>query len=223
MYPVISANRHLGGNNTRIPISYDYIADVMKTSKSTVGRAVEMVEKVGLWRRDPEVVQASDGYDLKHMRLELQPTYDTPEQAPAIERTQQGGKREGAGRRPKCEAHPEAQVIKEVTTITKYSCNSCKKIIGEPEIVETSHVLAAEIQDETEDVPLSIPFQVESGKIDVVPNVSELQSAHPPRVPQPVIDQYIDKWSPRDDLPVRTGTQRERLEAAMAAAKAVAP
>jgi hypothetical protein len=151
LYPIIDARRalaHAAGNDDRIPLSYEHIAKVLRTSKSTVGRAVEIGEKIGLWRRDPETAQTKEGYDIQHMRIELQPAFDDPRQALVIARPQQGGARPGAGRKPKCPDCPaETRVIKR--TSASYVCEGCGEVLAE-ELVKVE-VLANEIQDETKE------------------------------------------------------------------------
>jgi hypothetical protein len=135
MYDIIAANRRLGGNDGRVPLNYEHVANVLKTSKSTVGRAVEIGEQIGLWRRDPETTEGVDGSEIKHMRLELQPAYDDPRQAVTVERKQHGGARPGSGRKPKCKECPPGTVHRQMTerTVT-YFC-PVHGALGEPEVL----------------------------------------------------------------------------------------
>jgi hypothetical protein len=163
MYDIIAAHRHLGGNAGRIPLSYEHVADVLKTSKSTVGRAVEIGEQIGLWRRDPEHTTGANGVDLLHMRLELQPAYDDPKQAISVARKQQGGARQGAGRKPKCPDCPPGTVHRQIIErIASYYCPIHGLLATEelPALVE-DYMPETENQDETgNDPPVYQPGEV---------------------------------------------------------------
>jgi hypothetical protein len=161
LYPIIDATRRLGGNDGRVPLNYDHAADVLKTSKSTVGRAVEIGEQVGLWRRDPEMAQTKDGYEIQHMRLELQPAFDEPQQLLPVDRPKHGGARPGAGRKPKCPHCPAGTIHRMVTKRTAvYYCAQHGEIGAEalPDLIE-NYVAEGENQDETieQQVLTSVP------------------------------------------------------------------
>ncbi len=151
LYDIIAAHRHLAGNDDRVPLDYGYAAQVLSTSKTTVGNVVDIGEKVGLWRKDPEVVTGDDGYEIKRMRLELQPAYDAPPQHADLDRPKHGGARPGAGRRPKCKECPAGTVHRMRTERTvSYHCPNHGLIKAEtlPALVED--YVPDEFQDETE-------------------------------------------------------------------------
>jgi len=61
---VIAPCRQLAGNDGRVPVSYDHIAKVLKTSKSTIGRVVDVGETIA-WLAQP----GSDGVNGQTVRV----------------------------------------------------------------------------------------------------------------------------------------------------------
>jgi hypothetical protein len=189
---------------------------VLKTSKSTVGRAVEIGEQIGLWRRDPEHAEGANGEDILHMRLELQPAYDDPRQAVTVERKQHGGARPGAGRKPRCKACPPGTVHRQMTerTVT-YFCPVHGEIGSEvlppeyedylPEsgvqeevdsLVPNSPPEAApvlEIQDETGSTPAQRPTENQKYL-----TIGDPQPEPPKRRPSSDYADAVRYWASRD-------------------------
>ncbi len=135
-------------------MNYGNFAAIMKTSPSTVKRAVDIGEKAGLWRKDPEHVETKAGYDIHPMRLDLQPAFFRPELAQPIEQKPRGGARPGAGRKPKCaDCPPGTHVIKKTTV--EYICKGCgQPIDAEParyDVMPDEAPASAEIKHETGD------------------------------------------------------------------------
>jgi len=135
--PIIAANRNLGSNNGRVPVSYKYVSDVLHMSPSTIARGIEAGERIGIWRRDPESALSRDGFEIKYMRLELQPAYDTPAVLPVVEMPKRGGARPNAGRKPKCpHCSPDFGVRRKKTTTIQDICVGCGTILYEETIIE---------------------------------------------------------------------------------------
>ncbi|HSH81381.1 MAG TPA: PriCT-2 domain-containing protein [Herpetosiphonaceae bacterium] len=158
LYDIIAAQRHLGGNDGRVPLDYDHAAQVLGTSKTTVGNVVDIGEKIKLWRKDPEIVAGDDGYEIKHMRLELLPTYDEPPKQADLERKKHGGARPGAGRKPKCRECPAGTVHRMVTKRNvSYYCSAHGLIKEEalPDVIED--YVPDKIQDETREKNVVTP------------------------------------------------------------------
>ena len=123
---------------------------MLSTSKTTVGKVVDIGEKVGLWRKDPETVASDDGYEIKRMRLELQPAFDAPPKQADLDRPKHGGARPGAGRKPKCTGCPPGTVHRMVTKRTvSYHCAVHGLIKEEtlPDVIDA--YIPDGIQDET--------------------------------------------------------------------------
>jgi len=122
---VLVANKD--GHSGSVAVNYDTFADIMNTSKATVARAIDIGERAGLWRKDAEYKQTKNGYDVKLMRLDLQPAYFNAALAEPIPETR-GGKRAGAGRKPKCsDCPPGTRVIRK--TEVSYLCHGCKQTL----------------------------------------------------------------------------------------------
>jgi hypothetical protein len=118
-----------------LAVNYSNFAEKMNTSKTSVGNAVDVGEKAGLWRKDAEPKQTTSGYDVLAMRLDLQPAFFRPELAEPIPETR-GGKRAGAGRKPKCADCPPRTRVLRRTEIT-YVCDGCGQVLdAEPVRVE---------------------------------------------------------------------------------------
>jgi hypothetical protein len=132
MLPRLDAKRVLVAERDEhsgsLAVNYGTFADIMNTNKKAVGTAVELGERAGLWRKDAEYKETNAGFDIALMRLDLQPAFFRPELAEAIPETR-GGKRAGAGRKPKCPKHPAAEVREEVTTVTTQYCVECGDIL----------------------------------------------------------------------------------------------
>jgi hypothetical protein len=118
-----------------LAVNYSNFAEKMNTSKTSVGNAVDVGEKAGLWRKDAEPKQTKSGYDVLAMRLDLQPAFFRPELAEPIPETR-GGTRAGAGRKPKCADCPPRTRVLRRTEIT-YVCDGCGQVLdAEPVRVE---------------------------------------------------------------------------------------
>lgn len=159
--PIVAASRNLGGNAGRVPLDYQTAADVLKTSKTTIGRGVEAGERIGIWRRDPETAQSKKGnFDIHLMRLELQPDYDTPAVLPLVDIPKHGGARPNAGRKPKCPngCPPSTGVLPR--TIKQDICLGCGVVIHET--IEDGPIIENN-QDETGDVLALAGNQDETG------------------------------------------------------------
>ena len=154
--PILHMRREMGsGKNEHsgtVPAAYKRLGEFVATSPSTVGKVIELGEKLGMWRRDPEIKQSKDGYEIQLQRLELLPAFDDPALAPLVERKQHGGARPNAGRKPKCPTcGPSAKVIEEVTTIVTHYCETCETILH-TETAQQRHELQPDInQDEIEE------------------------------------------------------------------------
>ncbi len=130
---VLVANKD--GHTGSLAVDYSQFADLMNTNKTAIGKAVELGERAGLWRKDAEYKQTKSGYDIKLMRLDLQPAFFRPELAEPIPETR-GGKRAGAGRKPKCADCPPRTRVLRRTEIT-YVCDGCGQVLdAEPVRVE---------------------------------------------------------------------------------------
>jgi hypothetical protein len=148
-----------------LSVNYGTFADVMRTSKATIARAVDVGEKAGLWRKDAEHVTTKAGYELLTMRLDLQPAFYHPEQAQPIEQQPRGGARPGAGRKPKCGACPPQTRVVRRTEIT-YVCNGCGQILdAEPtryDVMPVDAPAVDELKHETGTAPLADAEHVET-------------------------------------------------------------
>ena len=169
MLPSVEAAHVLVANKDdhsgSVAVNYGNFAAIMKTSKATVKRAVDIGEQAGLWRKDPEYKETKAGYDIPYMRLDLQPAFFRPELAQPIEQKPRGGARPGAGRKPKCPKHPTAAVKEEVTTVTTQYCAECGEILHHTTHQATRTLpdeapVPAEIKHETGDAPAA---QLETG------------------------------------------------------------
>jgi hypothetical protein len=110
-----------------LSVNYGTFADVMRTSKGTVQRAVDIGEKAGLWNKDAEHVTTKAGYDIPLMRLQLLPAFFRPELAQPIEQAPRGGARPGAGRKPACPFCPPGTShakthTRKTTPLVEYFC-----------------------------------------------------------------------------------------------------
>jgi hypothetical protein len=139
MLPTLETKQALMANNENhtgsLAVNYSNFAEKMNTSKTSVGNAVDVGEKAGLWRKDAEYKQTESGYDVLAMRLDLQPAFFRPELAEPIPETR-GGTRAGAGRKPKCADCPPRTRVLRRTEIT-YVCDGCGQVLdAEPVRVE---------------------------------------------------------------------------------------
>jgi len=179
MLPRLDAKRVLVADKPEhsgsLAVNYGTFADIMNTSETTVCNYVELGEQAGLWRKDAECKQTKSGYDVLAMRLDLQPAFYRPELAQPIELNTHGGKRAGAGRKPKCPFCPPGTShaktnTRKTTALVEYFCPNHGKfaeqelpptfVSYEPdnisELDETLTYAPAEfIQDETATAPLS--------------------------------------------------------------------
>jgi hypothetical protein len=169
MLPQLESAQGLMANKAEhsgsVPVWYSTFADVVNTSKATVARAVDVGEQAGLWRKDAEHVETKAGYDELRMRLHLLPAFFRPEQAQPIEQKQRGGKRAGAGRKPKCGACPPQTRVVRRTEIT-YVCNGCGQILdAEPtryDVMPDDAPAVDEFKHETGTAPLTNTPPVET-------------------------------------------------------------
>jgi hypothetical protein len=149
---VLVANKD--GHTGSLAVDYSQFADLMNTNKTAIGKAVELGERAGLWRKDAEYKQTKSGYDIKLMRLDLQPAFFRPELAEPIPETR-GGKRPGAGRKPKCADCPPRTRVLRRTEIT-YVCDGCGQVLdAEPTRFELM----------PDDAPAAAEFKTVSGYV----------------------------------------------------------
>jgi hypothetical protein len=248
MLPRLDANAALVAQHAEhsgsLPVNYGTYADVMRTSKATIARAVDVGEKAGLWRKDAEHVETKAGYDMLVMRLDLQPAFYHPEQATPIEQKPRGGARPGAGRKPICPDCPSGTVHRKVTsTMVTYHCAAHGEIGVEhlPALVEEYVSGTDEFKHETGTAPLADDehvdtqhdapaahaenaddFKHETGVVPPIYTVSCLNKPHAACLPSGVeptdTNLLVDVWTVTDKRPRYTGTHRERLDAAQSAA-----
>ena len=149
---VAERDEHTGS----LAVNYGTFADIMNTSKATVARAIDVGEQAGLWRKDAEHKADAAGYDILAMRLDLQPAYFDAALAEPIEQKPRGGKRAGAGRKPKCADCPPRTRVLRKTEIT-YVCDGCGQVLdAEPVRVEylpDDSPAAGEFKHETDGMP----------------------------------------------------------------------
>jgi hypothetical protein len=143
------------GHTGSLAVNYGNFAEKMNTNKKSVGSAVELGERAGLWRKDAEYKETNAGFDIALMRLDLQPAFFRPELAEPIPETR-GGKRAGAGRKPKCADCPPRTRVLRRTEIT-YVCDGCGQVLdAEPtryDVLPDDAPAAAEFKTETDVVP----------------------------------------------------------------------
>jgi hypothetical protein len=162
MLPRLDARRVLvankDGHTGSLAVDYGQFADFMNTSKTSVGNAVDVGEKAGLWRKDAEHKQTKSGYDVLAMRLDLQPAFFRPELAEPIPETR-GGKRAGAGRKPKCAACPPGTPMRQTTKTTiKTQCLGCGELLDELTTYSTRELMP-------DDAPAAAEFKTVSGYV----------------------------------------------------------
>jgi hypothetical protein len=167
MLPRLDAKRVLVADRAEhsgsLAVNYETFADIMNTSKTSVSNYVELGEQAGLWRKDAEYKETKGGYEVKLIRLDLQPAHFNPELAQPLERNTHGGKRAGAGRKPKCPDCPPRTRVLRKTEIT-YVCAGCRQVLdAEPSRFELMPDDApVVIQDETVDaLPMDATRQAE--------------------------------------------------------------
>ncbi len=167
MLPRLDAKRVLVADRAEhsgsLAVNYETFADIMNTSKTSVSNYVELGEQAGLWRKDAEYKETKGGYEVKLIRLDLQPAHFNPELAQPLERKTHGGKRAGAGRKPKCPDCPPRTRVLRKTEIT-YVCAGCRQVLdAEPSRFELMPDDApVVIQDETVDaLPMGATRQAE--------------------------------------------------------------
>jgi hypothetical protein len=139
------------GHSGSVSVNYGNFAAIMKTSKTTVARAIDIGEQAGLWHKDAEYKETNAGYDVKVVSLNLQPVYYGLEPVHPIEQKQHGGARRGAGRKPKCQTCPPGTPMLEQTeTVRRTTCTGCHKVLAE-ETFYTERTVQPDafIQDET--------------------------------------------------------------------------
>jgi hypothetical protein len=171
MLPRLDAKRVLVADRAEhsgsLAVNYETFADIMNTSKTSVSNYVELGEQAGLWRKDAEYKETKGGYEIKLIRLDLQPAHFNPELAQPLERKTHGGKRAGAGRKPKCADCPPGTRVIRKTEIT-YLCGGCSQVLdAEPSRYDVlpDDAPAEIIQDETATAPFA----------DVETNVDEFK------------------------------------------------
>ncbi len=162
MLPTLETKQALMANNENhtgsLAVNYKNFAEKMNTSKTSVGNAVDVGEKAGLWRKDAECKQTKSGYDVKLMRLDLQPAFFRPELAEPIPETR-GGKRAGAGRKPKCATCPPGTPMRETTETTiKTFCHGCGELLDELTTYSTRELMP-------DDAPAAAEFKTVSGYV----------------------------------------------------------
>jgi hypothetical protein len=167
MLPRLDAKRVLVAERDEhsgsLAVNYGTFADIMNTSKASVARAIDVGEKAGLWRKDAECKETKAGYDIQAMRLDVQPAFYRPELAQPIE-LNIGGKRAGAGRKPKCADCPPRTTVIRKTEIT-YVCDGCGQVLdAEPTRFELM----------PDDAPAVIQFET----VDALPMDATRQAEH---------------------------------------------
>jgi DNA primase len=158
-----------------LAVTNEHIAALTHQSPSTVSRTVRKLEAAQVWQCAPEPTHHPDGFTYDRMRLIPLPAFDDPSQIqPLPEQKSHGGKRAGAGRKPKCATCPPGTPLREKTTTTttvEFFCEGCGEQIGEP--TTTTHttqrtidtkeqavwetLATAHNQDEMEDVSRTTP------------------------------------------------------------------
>jgi hypothetical protein len=154
MLPTLEAKQALMANNENhtgsLAVNYGNFAEKMNTNKKAVGNAVELGERAGLWRKDAEYKETNANFDIKLIRLDLQPAFFRPELAEAIPETR-GGKRAGAGRKPKCANCPPNTPMRETTETTiKTYCMGCGECLDEVTTYKTRELMP-------DDAPVDAP------------------------------------------------------------------
>jgi hypothetical protein len=164
-----------------LAVSYGTFADIMNTSKATVARAIDVGEQAGLWRKDAEYKETNANFDIKLIRLDLQPAFYRPELAQPIEKNTHGGKRAGAGRKPKCATCPPGTPIRETTETTiKTFCHGCGNLLDEVTTYKTRELMpddAGVIQDET-GYATPAGYEPEREPVDALPMDATRQAEH---------------------------------------------
>jgi predicted Fe-S protein YdhL (DUF1289 family) len=160
MLPRLDARRVLvadkDGHTGSLAIDYGQFADIMNTTRTAVGNAVELGERAKLWRKDAEYKETKNGYNVKLIRLDLQPAFFRPELAEPIPETR-GGKRAGAGRKPKCATCPPNTPMREMTETTiKTYCMGCGECLDEVTTFKTRELMpddapAANVETNTDE------------------------------------------------------------------------
>ena len=185
MLPRLDAKRVLVADNAEhsgsLAVNYGTFADIMNTSKATVARAIDVGEQAGLWRKDAECKQTKSGYDVLAMRLDLQPAFYRPELAQPIELNTHGGKRAGAGRKPKCANCPPGTPMREQTeTVRRTTCLGCQTVLDEVTAYKTRELMpddAGAIQDET-GYATPAGYEPEREPVDALPMDATRQAEH---------------------------------------------
>jgi hypothetical protein len=156
MLPELEATQTLQQSGS-LAVNYSNFAEKMNTSKTSVGNAVELGERAELWRKDAEHKEVN-GYDVLAMRLDLQPAFYRPELAEAIPETR-GGKRAGAGRKPKCATCPPGTPMRETTETTiKTFCHGCGECLDEVTTYKTRELMP-------DDAPADAEFKNDTGYV----------------------------------------------------------
>jgi hypothetical protein len=161
MLPRLDAKRVLVADKPEhsgsLAVNYGTFADIMNTSETTVCNYVELGEQAGLWRKDAEHKQTKSGYDVLAMRLDLLPAFYRPELAQPIELKPRGGKRAGAGRKPKCATCPPGTPMRQTTETTiKTYCHGCGECLDEVTTYSTRELMP-------DDAPVATEFKHETG------------------------------------------------------------
>jgi hypothetical protein len=169
MLPELEATQTLQQSGS-LAVNYSNFAEKMNTSKTTVGNAVELGERAELWRKDAEHKEVK-GYDVLAMRLDLQPAFYRPELAQPIELKPRGGKRAGAGRKPKCATCPPGTPMRQTTETTiKTFCHGCGDMLDEVTTYSTRELMP------DEDASAATEFKHETG--DAFPMDATRQAEH---------------------------------------------
>jgi hypothetical protein len=222
MLPTLEAKQALIASNENhtgsLAVNYGNFAEKMNTNKKAVGTAVELGERAGLWHKDPEHKETTKGYDMLAMRLDLQPAFFRPELAEPIPETR-GGKRAGAGRKPKCADCPPRTRVRRRTEIT-YVCDGCGQVLdAEPtrfELMPDDAPVVAEFKIETENTPDDAQprlaehadeFKIETEYIGGTTTVSVLKKTRDELVPVALAETFdtaaalrlADSYAPADE------------------------
>jgi hypothetical protein len=154
MLPRLDARRVLVADKAEhsgsLAVDYGQFAEFMNTNTTAIGKAVELGERAGLWRKDAEYKETKSGYDIKLMRLDLQPAFFRPELAEPIPETR-GGKRAGAGRKPKCATCPPGTPMRQTTETTiKTYCHGCGDCLDETTTYSTRELMPDDAEFKTD-------------------------------------------------------------------------
>ncbi len=186
MLPRLDARRVLVADKAEhtgsLAIDYGQFAELMNTNTTAIGKAVELAERARLWRKDAEYKETKNGYTVKRIRLDLQPAFFRPELAEPIPETR-GGKRAGAGRKPKCATCPPGTPMRQTTETTiKTYCHGCGECLDEVTTYATREIMPddAPARYEPEREPADVPAANVSTNADEFKTVTEKHPAAAP-------------------------------------------